>query len=138
MSITITGSKYSGTVSSYLSNTLTITGASFSANDFLPPNKRVVAIFNSSNEFKAIAYVRQAPSATTLQLEYNPFDPITQEDVAIISGDVFNVSLNFSELATTGLIVNVFDYEDQTWTVTRDYTYLAGVWQTKSINITKV
>ena len=46
-------------------------------------------------------------------------------------------TLNYTgdELTQT---VNVFDYEDQTWTVTRDYTYLAGVWQTKSINITKV
>lgn len=46
-------------------------------------------------------------------------------------------TLNYTgdELTQT---VNVFDYEDQTWTVTRDYTYLAGVWQTKSINIVKV
>ena len=46
-------------------------------------------------------------------------------------------TLNYTgdELTQT---VNVFDYEGQTWTVTRDYTYLAGVWQTKSINIVKV
>lgn len=46
-------------------------------------------------------------------------------------------TLNYTgdELTQT---VNVFDYEGQTWTVTRGYTYLAGVWQTKSINIVKV
>ena len=60
---------------------------------------------------------------------------ITFEDTDKYTNNTKTLNYTGDEMTQT---VNVFDYEGQTWTVTRDYTYLAGVWQTKSINIVKV
>ena len=103
MAITLTGSKYTGAVSSYSNGTLAITGASLVASDFTD-TQRIVAIFNSANNFKGIAYVRSALTAS-MQLEYDAFDPATKQKITITNTDVFNVSLNLSELAVAGLSV---------------------------------
>jgi len=103
MPITLTGSKYSGAVVSLVGTTLTASGVSFAAAQFVVP--RLVAFFDSANSFKAVAYVRSYASPTSLVLEYAPFDPVTMLPVAIFNTDVFNVSLNLLELATTGLSV---------------------------------
>lgn len=103
MPITLTGSKYSGAVVSLVGTTLTASGVSFAEAQFVVP--RLVAFFDSANSFKAVAYVRSYASQTSLVLEYAPFDPVTMLPVAIVNTDVFNVSLNLLELATTGLSV---------------------------------
>jgi len=104
MAVTLTGSKYSGVVSSYSSRELSTTGASFVSGDF--NISRIVALFNSSSEFKGIGFVRKQVSSSNLEMEYDFFEPVTNETVTPVSGDLFDVSNNLSELASTGLSVN--------------------------------
>jgi hypothetical protein len=88
---TITGSKYSGSISSYSesSRQLTITGTSFVSSDF--NTSRMVVAYNSSNQFLGLAIVRRFINSTMLELESNFFDPITQSEVTVTTGS-FEVS----------------------------------------------
>lgn len=102
---TFTGSRHSGGVSSYTqsSRRLNVDGTPFGTSDFNVP--RIVAIFSSSNNFKGFAYVRRRVDNNTIELESNPFDPITNLDINVVGSDNYNTSLNFSELAGGGVSV---------------------------------
>ena len=103
MPVNITGSRYNGAVVSYSARQLSTSGATFASADFNVA--RIVAFFTSANAFKGIAYIRRWVSATVLELEYDPFDPVTNLTVTLTGTDVFNVSLRLSEVATVGLAV---------------------------------
>jgi hypothetical protein len=104
MAITLTGTKYSGNVTSYISRILTINGASFTSGNFTTP--RIVSIFDNADNFKGVGYIRRWVSATSLEMEYDFFDPATNEVIAITATDRFDVSVNLSEVATSGLTVS--------------------------------
>jgi hypothetical protein len=104
MAVTLTGTKYSGNVASYISKILTINGASFASGNFATP--RIVSIFDNADNFKGFGYIRRWVSATSLEMEYDFFDPATNEDIAITATDRFDVSVNLSEVATSGLAVS--------------------------------
>jgi hypothetical protein len=104
MPITLSGTKYSETVTSYASRQVTASGATFLSTDFSTP--RIIALFDSGNAFKGISYIRRFINATVLEMEMDFFDPATNQTVALVAGDVFDVSLNLSEVATTGLSVS--------------------------------
>jgi hypothetical protein len=93
---TITGSKYSGTISSYTTSTrqVVVTGATFVSGNF--STSRMIVAYNGSDEFIGLAMVRRYVNGTTLELESNFFDPITQQEVTVTSGG-FEVSNNLSE-----------------------------------------
>ena len=87
----ITGSKYSGTISNYstLTRQIVITGATFVLSDFNVP--RMIVACNSLDEFVGLAIVRRFINSTTLELESDFFDPITQLTVNV-SGGGFEIS----------------------------------------------
>lgn len=104
MAITLTGTKYSGNVVGLSDKTLTVSGVSMATADF--NTTRILALYDSANAFKGIAYVNRALSATELLLESPFFDPVDYALVPIAAGDQFDASLTFAELATTGLSVS--------------------------------
>jgi hypothetical protein len=103
MTISITGSKYSGTVSSYSNNQLTCSGVSFVSGDFNTP--RIIGVWDSTGTvYKGLSWVRQYVSATVLEVELDFIDNDGLEYTPV-NGDTFLVSKNFSESVTTGLSV---------------------------------
>ena len=116
---TITGSKYSGSVSSISGNTFTAVSGTFVTGDFDTP--RIISLFDSSDEFKGIAYVKSFTSASVLETELGFFDPVDLSPVAFAAGDTYLVSLNFSEVVTTGLAVS-----GDRVTMTADHTFGAA------------
>lgn len=102
MAITITGSKYNGTVSSYTNKRLNISGATFSDVDF--EDQRIVGLWTGGS-YKGLAWVRRRISNNALEMEANFIDKDGNE-VTPASGDTFQVSLNFNDVATTGLTIS--------------------------------
>lgn len=103
MAITITGSKYSGTVSSYSNKVITISGATFVVGDF--SKQRIVGLWSSGGVYKGLAWVRSFVSSSSLEME---FDFIDKDGLVVtpVSGDTFQVSLNYADIATTGIAVD--------------------------------
>jgi len=103
MTISITGSKYSGTVNAYSNNQITCSGVSFLSGDFNTP--RIIGVWDSTGTvYKGLAWVRQHVSTTVLEVELDFIDNDGLEYTPV-NGDTFLVSKNFSESVTTGLSV---------------------------------
>jgi len=60
---------------------------------------------------------------------------LTYSDFQGITNHTKTLTYTVDELTSTQ---EVFDYDNRTWTVDITLTYLAGVWQSKNINISKV
>jgi hypothetical protein len=102
MTITVTGSKYSGTITSVGTTTLVNSSASFVAADFNV--QRLIGLW-SGTTFKGFAYVRRWISATQLEL-IRVFINRDGNTVTQAVGDSYQISRNFSDIATTNLIVS--------------------------------
>lgn len=104
MAITITGAKYTTTVSAVGTDTVSV-AATLSSADFT--TQRIVGLWNSAGTtFKGMAWIRRWMSSSQLQLQTAFFDPATGSTVTQDVGDVVLVSKNFSESVTTGLTVS--------------------------------
>jgi len=103
MAIGVTGSKVNGTVSSYSNNQLVISGASLVSNDY--SSQRIVGIWSSSSVYKGMAYVRRFVNSTTLEMEQDFFDD-DGNSITLQTGDLFLVSLNYSDVSQTGLLIS--------------------------------
>lgn len=102
MAITLTGSKYSGTVSSYSNKRLTITGSSFISTDFDDP--RIVGLWNNGN-YRGLSWIRRFVSASVLEMEFNFIDKDGNE-ITPNSGDTALVSLNYADVVRNGIALN--------------------------------
>ena len=104
MTVTLTGSKYSGAITSVGTTTLNNSGASFNSADFNA--QRIVGLWNSAGTtYKGVAWVRRWVSATQLELKTRFLD-YQGNVVTQASGDTYLVSKNFSDVATTGIAVS--------------------------------
>jgi len=99
MAITVTGEKYTGTSTSVGTITLTDTGATFVAADFLEDNQRIIALYDSSTVYKGMAWVDQQTSGTVLSL-LDVFRDIDGNEVTQVSGDNYRVSKNFADVSS--------------------------------------
>lgn len=106
MAITISGSKYSSTIASVGTFTITVPGiTNFLSADF-SYKQRIVALHNpTTNELKGIAYVRKFNNSQSLELETQFYQPWDGATVTQAVGDKVNISKNFADVATTGLTV---------------------------------
>jgi len=102
MPITLTGNKYTGTLSSTGTNTLTDTGASFVSGDFNTP--RMAWLFRSGSAV-GLARVNSYISGTVLALD-QPFFDYEGDEVTQVSGDTYYISQTATEVATTGWAVS--------------------------------
>jgi len=102
MAITLTGNKYTGTLSSTGTNTLTDTGASFVSGDFNTP--RMAWLFRSGSAV-GLARVNSYISGTVLALD-QPFFDYEGDEVTQVSGDTYYISQTATEVATTGWAVS--------------------------------
>ena len=114
----VTGGKYAiQTLSAVGTTTVTIGTATFVSGDF-GTKQRMVALFDSANAFKGIAWVRQFQSTTVLQLENRFVDPVTGLFATQVVGDKVLVSKNISEIVVAGI----------TWdSVTRSASLTSGM-----------
>lgn len=103
MAITITGSKYNGTITGYNNKRITVSGANFTATDF--ESQRILGVWSSSGDYKGLSWIRGHISGNTLEMESNFIDKDGVE-FNPISSDRFQVSLNFEDVATNGLSIS--------------------------------
>jgi len=104
MPVTITGSKYSGGLTSVATNTANNSSATFIANDFVV--QRIIALWNSTGTtYKGVAWIRQWLSSTQLELE-TPFIDKNGATVTQVTGDTYQVSKWFGDAIATGLAVS--------------------------------
>ena len=104
MTITLTGSKYSGGISTVGTTTRLIDSAStFLSSDFVA--QRIIGLWTSTGTYKGVAWIRQWIGATELELEQSFIDK-NGSTVTQVTGDTYQVSKNFTDSATTGLVVS--------------------------------
>ena len=102
--ITITGSKASGTLTSVGTTTITDTGATFNSSDY--DDQRIIGLWDSTGAtHKGLAWVRSYVSGTQLELESEFFDK-DGNTVTQTIGDTYQVSKNFADEAQAGLAVS--------------------------------
>jgi hypothetical protein len=102
---TISGSKY-GTLalSSVGTTSVSISSSTFVSTDFSVT--RLVGMWNSTGAtFLGMSWVRAYSSATSLQLQAPFFDPATGNTIAQTSGNIIQVSKNFSDSTASGFTV---------------------------------
>ena len=102
MAITLTGNKYTGTLTSVGTAALTDSGASFSSGDFNTPR---MAYLYRSGDLIGLARVSSFSSATVLNLAH-PFFDYDGDEVTQVSGDTYYISQTAGEVATTGWAVS--------------------------------
>jgi hypothetical protein len=103
MPVTITGQKYTGSLTAVGTTTLTNSGASFSSGDFTV--RRLVGLWSSGGTFKGFSFIRRWISGTQVELTYQ-FVSSTGTTVTQASGDVYRISKNYAESVTTGIAVS--------------------------------
>lgn len=120
MAVTITGSKYSGTISSVGTITrLVNSGASFSSGDFNAG--RIIGLWNSAGTtFKGLAWIRRWISSTEIEL-VKAFIDKEGNTVTQTVGDTYQVSLNFADVVQTGIAVS-----NNSVTITDTVTFGSG------------
>ena len=129
MAVTITGNADSGTLSNGTPTsgtnictagglTLLRTSGTFTSTDFDVP--RIVAVYNSTGAtYKGCAWVRQYLDADEIQLE-TPLIDKDGSDVTPVNGDIFQVSTNWADEATTGI---AWDADSRVVTLTDDIAF---------------
>jgi len=103
MTVTVTGAKYTGTLTSAGTTTLTDSAASFVAADFYP--MRIAGLWNSSNVYKGMAWVKSRDSTTQLTLE-SEFLDATGSEVTQTIGDHYQISKNFDDVSGTNYSIS--------------------------------
>jgi len=104
MAVTLTGNKYTGTITTVNNLTITDSGASFSSADFTVSLPRMAWLFRGGEPI-ALSRINSQTSSTVIQLD-QPFFDIDGEEVVQQVGDTYYISLLFSEVITTGLAVS--------------------------------
>lgn len=98
-----TGGKYAiQTLSAVGTTNVTIATATFVSGDF-GTTQRIVALYDSSNVFKGIAWVRRFVSTTVLELENQFVDPVTGLFATQTTTDKILVSKVPSEVVVAGI-----------------------------------
>ena len=124
----------SGTIDNLSGKTLTLATGTVSESDF--DTQRLMALFDSADEFKGIAYVRRYVSDVSVDLESEFFDPVTNTAVAVAQGDGWNLSQTIQEagLSNGGNVGTANDHrsvcvyaEEQELTVGNAFELFGGV-----------
>ena len=132
MTLTFTGSKYSGNLTSVGTLTLTDSGASFTASDFdqgvaVQGGQRVAVLWNNAiTVFKGVALIDAQTSGTVLKLLTPFLDPLTGDEITQVVGgsaDAYTVSQNMADLVGGALTQNEFQFtttDEIIWGVAAD------------------
>ena len=117
MAINLTGTKYSGIVTSVVGKTFTAGVSNFQSGDFNV--ERIAIFYDTSNKVKAIAPIKKFTNATVLELGLKPYSITTIpdfEDVTINENDTFTISLTLEEAISGKSNIAITDKKEVTIT----------------------